>query len=175
MAHLVLLGGPAGSGKSSAAALLDHLVLHGQYIVDPLRKELSFVHGLDWRETSHPLYVERVQPILVQTLLQTALSIKSELIVLEWDFSHLFDMKWQAQASQLCAQEKRTLHTLWMTCDTELARERMAERGNEEDLWRLLHPQPVSAPKTDAMLASKQEYTIQDNAHFLNLLINNIT
>lgn len=143
---LVLVGGGAATGKSQLAralvsrvanaVLLDKDRLLGGWVDGLL---IAAGQGVD-RDSSY--YWQEVRPREYTTLEAIAFDHLElgKVVVIDAPLrSELNDPAWVARVRRECEARGSRLLTFWVIVPTELVRQRMLERGEARDEWKLAH------------------------------------
>jgi len=174
---LVLIGGGAGSGKTSvaralatqfeASVLLDKDIVNGVWVDSMLHRMNG---GRIDRESA--IYREVLRPLEYACLMAAALDnlALGKMVFLVAPLGpELSDSDWVRRVKSSVADLGGRLRAIWLEIDPETARERIALRKEPRDAWKLAHwPQfleqaQFAPPRTDLyVLRANDQTTLAD-------------
>jgi predicted kinase len=174
---LILIGGGAATGKSSIsieivkmipnAVLLDKDQLFGEW-VDALLEARGHPSDRDCA-----VYWECIRPMEYASLERLALNHLrlGKLVVIDAPLRLEFsDPSWIEQIAQACRALGAKLITSWIEVAPECARERMRQRGETRDKWKLdnwdefVRRQPYNAPRAVQLVLRNDDLSNQASA-----------
>ena len=177
---LVLVAGGPGAGKTSlgralaaqfeSGVLLDKDVVNGVWVDDLL---VRLNDGQVDRES--PVYLEMLRPLEYRALVATALdnlALGKTVFVVAPFGPELTDREWVRRLKHAVHEAGGRLRAIWIEVDPETARQRMAERNEARDAWKLANwdrfvaSAQFAPPRNDLfVLRSNGQSTVADLAN----------
>lgn len=142
--YLLLVGGYAGSGKSTLGRALSEATRWSLVDKDttarPLAEQLLSALGQDPNDRHSSIYLEKVRPVEYRSTLQAAFAqVECGLstIVTAPFLLEMSSDSWISQMDSRCRSANCRPVYVWVDCDKDTMRARIEKRGAARDSWKL--------------------------------------
>ena len=141
---LVLLGGPAGVGKTTLCRELTRgpgiLALDKDELTRDVVEALLIALGAPRTDRESALYLERVRPVEYQLMERIALAClrggQSVVADAPW-YKEMSDTRWVERVRALARSRGALLANVWVTCEPDVNRARLRTRAASRDAGKL--------------------------------------
>jgi dephospho-CoA kinase len=143
--QLVLIGGIAGSGKSTVADYISkgypYVYVDKDDVTSTLMEELLVVFNQPFYDRESIIYVEKIRPFEYKQFLETSFHIlENNYVVSAAPFLKEFqDIQWILDLNSKVTSSKNELIIIWVDAEPIETKDRLIQRGEKRDEYKLAH------------------------------------